>query len=162
MNNKIIEFKEYLNVNTNSKRKLTSVQQLVEFYFWLKKLDKNFEPFDRHVKAAKKIVEWSGNDLDKALALTEYIGTYMTERDLNYTLDTVHRMIPEFETYLKKQKKWQEEDDLYRKNTEDLKKMYGYKKEAKTEVEQLTEAELAAEDAFFNGEDTDYDDDIDF
>jgi hypothetical protein len=140
MNNQIIEFK--LHLKSTSKQKLTSIQTIVEFYFWLRKLDKRYEPFDRHVKAAKKINDWSDNDLTRALELVGYIGSYMSERDLNYTLDTVHRMIPEFETYLEKQKKWQADDDEYWQNSKRLREEYGYHKQSNSEEQKEDETDF--------------------
>jgi hypothetical protein len=120
MNNNIIEFKEYLTENFNSKRQLTPVQKVVEFYFWIKKLDKDFEPFERHVRAAKKIIDWSDGDLDKALGLVAFVSEDMTAKNLNYTLDTAFRMVPDYNVHIAIENKWQAEDGELRENSRRL------------------------------------------
>ena len=115
MNKTISEFNKH--IKSTTKRKLTPVQTITEFYFWFKKLDKKFEPFTRHLKAAQKINSWCNNDLEKAFDLIEHVGTYLEERNLNYTLDTVHRNIPSYEKCVVAQKKRQAEADWHRQNT---------------------------------------------
>lgn len=120
MNNTISEFEEFLTEDSYSNRQLTPVQKIVEFYFWIKKLDKDFEPFDRHVKAAKKIIDWSNGDLDKALSLIEYINNDMTQKNLNWTLDTAYRMVPDYNVHVAIENKWKAEDGELRENSRRL------------------------------------------
>lgn len=98
MDNKsiICDFKKHLLTITD--KKLHNVQTIVQFYFWFKKLDKKYEPFKRHVRAAKKIDVWAKSDLDKAYNLIIDLGVFMDNKGLDYTLDTIHRNIPKYES----------------------------------------------------------------
>ncbi|MDP3993435.1 MAG: hypothetical protein Q8P75_00450 [bacterium] len=93
-----------------SKRNLTNVQKIVEFYFWIAKLDRKYEPFERHVRAAKKINDWA---LEKAYSLIAELKSYFEERGLSYNLDTIYRNIPKYKAI-------REESEEDKKRREDL------------------------------------------
>lgn len=96
-NEKIIpDFKRHL-ISTYKKtttiNKLSHVQLIVEFYFWLKALDKRFEPFERHVAAAKKFDDY-WHDLKKSFHLIYRASQLFEEKSLSWNLDTAFRWIP--------------------------------------------------------------------
>lgn len=75
--------------------KLHILKQIINFYYWYKKLDPKFERYSRHVRVAKSLSEWSSKP-DKVLTAIAEIGEYFDNHSLNWTLDTVYRTIPAY------------------------------------------------------------------
>jgi hypothetical protein len=92
------EFEKYIAQKTN--RKLSNVQLIVEFYFFLIEADKMSikPPFSRYVRSAKKIDGWTKGDTKKALGAIWDIKMYLEDRNLNWTLDTICRFVASYET----------------------------------------------------------------
>lgn len=98
------QFDEYRKKYT--KRKLSNVQLIVEFYRYISGL-REFEernnwqfPFSRYVRAAKKLNEWANGDLEKVYGLIWDMKLHFRsigDNGLTWCLDTVYRHIPAYE-----------------------------------------------------------------
>lgn len=84
-----------LHMKKKTKIKLSNVQRIVEFYFFFKELDYGHEPFSRYVRAAKKLDTWAKQDVYKVYEVICELGSYFDDHSMNWTLDTIHRYIPQ-------------------------------------------------------------------
>jgi hypothetical protein len=109
MNETLKEFEKFN--QSRGDRKLTNVQNIINFYFWFKKLSVKYEPYARHVSAAKKIDTWSEGNLSKAYELIAFIGGFFESKNLEYTLDTVYRKIPFYEADKAEEDKYKKMDE---------------------------------------------------
>ncbi len=94
---KLREFDDYLRQRGGHRGK---VQTIVEWYQYLTRQFDTAKwrfPFSRHVKAAKNILTWADDDIERAEGLVFDFWHHYHRRNLNWNLDTAYRNIPSYE-----------------------------------------------------------------
>jgi hypothetical protein len=99
-NNFKARFEDYLSLKF-SYRKLNNLQKIVEFFVYCngihEKIEQGFQfPFSRYLRIAKKFNEWAKGDLDKVYGLIWDASIFFDSREMNWTLDTVYRFLPQY------------------------------------------------------------------
>ncbi len=80
-----------------SKRKKSNVEQLVEYFFAVKKWPIKGPEFRRHLKAAKDVLDVCDGDLDVAMVKVEQICAWAERKELSWSLETILKRWHELE-----------------------------------------------------------------